>query len=231
MRINIIDRREWLELLVHAEEFMARIEDNEVFIVREFMDAARVDDFKSFCLKFSAHTEATWHPCLDGCPDYHRIHHNYPNAYVPSIQHAYYFHPWSERFAALNTFTGFKEIVELKRLTGGLSNNDFLTNLPSEGSIARLVCHQYPRGGSGQAEHIDPVSPFAKIQTIIQAATRGVDYGSGGFFVNDSLFGMINIDPLTQKGDLILVSPGGDTALPPVIRTSRSIGAKRTVAG
>ena len=216
MRVNIIDRHDWLELLVRAEEFMARIQGNEVFIVRGFMDTAQVDAFKSFCLKFSADTEATWQPCLDGCPDYHRIHHNYPNAYVPSIQHAYYFHPWNERFASLNAFTGFKEIFELKRATGGLSNNDFLTNLPSEGPIARLVSHQYPRGGGGQAEHIDPVSPFAKVQTIIQAASPGIDYRSGGFYVNDPHFGVINIDALTRKGDLILVSPGVRHGVAPI---------------
>jgi hypothetical protein len=70
------------------------------------------------------------------------------------------------------------------------------------------VCHQYPRGGGGQAEHIDPVSPFAKVQTLIQASTPGIDYGTGGLYINDPRFGIVNIDPLTRKGDLVLASPG-----------------------
>lgn len=208
MQIQLIDRSGWVELFGNPAALVKYIEKDYIFIIRRFMSNREVDKFKRFCIEFGNKYDPSWHPCLDGCPDYHRIHHNYPKAYVPSIQHGYYFHPWNEHFGRLVNLPSFREIFELKRETGGLNDNAYLTNLPSEGPIARIVCHQYPKGGGGQAEHIDPVSPFAKIQTLIQASEPGVDYRTGGLYVNHSRFGVVNVDPLTHKGDLILVSPG-----------------------
>lgn len=216
MKINFIDPHEWRRFLTNVDELIGRIE-KEVFIVRGFMPEASVDSFKRSCLQFAEGNEASWHPCLDGCPDYHRIHHQYPKAYVRSTQHAYYFHPWNDNFRRLSSgFEGFSEIFELKARAAGRSFSDFVENTPSVGPIARLVCHQYPPGGGGQEEHIDPVSPFAKVQTIIQASHPGLDYKSGGLYINDPRFGVIDIDPLTRKGDLILASPGVKHGVAPV---------------
>jgi hypothetical protein len=216
MQINLLTTAQWHALPNGGSELTDRIENNEVFIVRGFMDEDLVDRFKGFCLDFSRDRDASWHPCLDGCPDYHRIHDNYAGAYVPSVQHGYYFHSWNEHFSKLNSFAGFGEVFDLKRNTGGLNDDSFMTNLPSQGPVARLVCHQYPRGGGGQSEHIDPVSPFAKVQTIIQASQPGVDYQIGGLYINDPDLGIVNLDPLTRKGDLILASPGVRHGVAPI---------------
>ncbi|QET02566.1 hypothetical protein FOB72_11315 [Cupriavidus pauculus] len=207
MKINLINTAQWQAFVASPELLIDRIE-REVFIVRNFMDEKRVDDFKHFCIGLSRETPASWHPCLDGCPDYHRIHHQYPQAFVRSTQHGYYFHPWNDNFATFAEFPGFEEIFELKARAAGSSFAAYRSNVPSAGPIARIVCHQYPPGGGGQEEHIDPVSPFAKVQTIIQASTPGEDYRKGGLYINDPEYGIVNIDPLTKKGDLILASPG-----------------------
>jgi len=215
MKISLVNTGEWKRFVENPDRLIERIE-HEVFIVRNFMDADLVDAFKNFCLEFSTNQEASWHPCLDDCPDYHRVHHQYPQAYVRSTQHAYYFHPWNANFEKFNSFPGFSEIFELKAKAAGASYSEFLANTPSQGPIARIVCHQYPPGGGGQEEHIDPVSPFAKVQTIIQASDPGVDYRKGGLYINDPEFGIIEIDPLTRKGDLILASPGVKHGVAPV---------------
>jgi hypothetical protein len=207
MKINFITIEDWKYFLDSPKSLIERIE-SEVFIVRNFIDSQVVDLFKRFCLNFSAAKDASWHPCFDGCPDYHRIHHQYPNAHVKSTQHAYYYHPWNENFFNLNGFESLGEIFEFKARAIGKTSSDFFQNKPSQGQIARIVCHQYPAGGGGQEEHIDPVSPFAKVQTIIQASIPGKDYFRGGLYINDPVFGIMNIDPLTTKGDLILASPG-----------------------
>lgn len=216
MRITLIDKFEWECRSENPSELLAHIEDGDVFIVRGFMTVEAVDQFKGFCLNFRGNEPASWHPCLDDCPDYHRIHHNYPNAYVPSIQHGYYFHPWNENFSRLSAYGDFRRIFDLKRRMAGQENMDYLRNIPSTGPVARIVSHQYPRGGGGQAEHIDPVSPFAKVQTLIQASQPGMDYAAGGLYVNDQKFGVVNIDALTKKGDLILLSPGVQHGVAPV---------------
>ncbi|MEN7526313.1 hypothetical protein [Cupriavidus sp. DL-D2] len=215
MKISLVNIEEWKQFVAEPDRLIGRIE-NEVFIVRNFMAPELVDAFKAFCLKFSKAQEASWHPCLDGCPDYHRIHHQYPQAYVKSTQHGYYFHPWNEHFRQLDGFSRLAEIFELKAKAAGGNAGDFMNNLPSEGPIARIVCHQYPPGGGGQEEHIDPVSEFAKVQTIIQAADPGVDYHEGGLYINDPEFGIIRVDPLTRKGDLVLASPGVKHGVAPI---------------
>ena len=207
MKVNLLTIAEWKKFVDSPDSLIERIE-SEVFIVRNFMESRAVDAFKRLCLNFSAAQDASWHPCLDGCPDYHRIHYQYPGAYVKSTQHAYYYHPWNENFFNLNGLGGFSEIFDFKARAIGKTASDFLRNKPSQGPIARIVCHQYPPGGGGQEEHIDPVSPFAKVQTIIQASTPGQDYFRGGLYINDPEFGIVNIDPLAKKGDLVLISPG-----------------------
>ncbi|CAG9169539.1 hypothetical protein LMG32289_01720 [Cupriavidus pampae] len=215
VKINFVNAAEWQTFVKEPNLLIDRIE-KEVFIVRNFMNPRLVDEFKQFCLQFSSEKDASWHPCLDNCPDYHRIHHQYPQAFVKSTQHGYYFHPWNENFARLMTFSGFEEIFELKARAAGSHFSAFSKNLPSQGPIVRIVSHQYPPGGGGQEEHIDPVSPFAKVQTIIQAADPGLDYHTGGLYINDPEFGVVNIDPLTRKGDLILASPGVKHGVAPI---------------
>jgi hypothetical protein len=215
MKINILNIEEWKILLHKPAHLIERVE-SEVFIVRNFMSGRAVDAFKRMCLNFSAQQDASWHPCLDGCPDYHRIHHQYPNAYVKSTQHAYYYHPWNENFENLKRFADFDSIFEFKARGIGKTASDFLQNTPSQGPVARIVVHQYPAGGGGQEEHIDPVSPFAKVQTIIQASIPGRDYFQGGLYINDPVFGIVNIDPITTKGDLVLASPGVKHGVAPI---------------
>lgn len=206
MIIKIIDPAKFERLHVDQEIFIQSL-DNTAYIVRGLFNAQFVDKIVNFCLDFSSLSEPSWHPCTDGCPDYHRIHDKYPNAYVKSTQHAYYFHTWNKN---KSLFDDFKFIFSLKASLAGTQESceTYLSNIPTAGPIARVVVHQYPIGGGGQEEHIDPVSPFARVQTIIQASNPNIDYKEGGLYITHDKFGKINIDALTMKGDLILMSPG-----------------------
>lgn len=206
IQINLLSASEFDQVLSNTQQFISTIEHN-IYIVRGLYSADLIDEIKSQCLLINNESEPSWHPCLDNCPDYHRIHHNYPGAYVKSIQHAYYFHPWNNNNALFDIF------LPLFQLKATLSNQskkaeDYLKNIPSDGPIARILVHQYPWGGGGQEEHIDPVSPYAKIQTIIQASDIELDYTEGGLYVHNIHYGTIFLDQLTQKGDLIIMSPG-----------------------
>jgi hypothetical protein len=204
MKVEFIGRSDLDTLIADGESFIANLEST-VYIVRGYVGGDLVDEIKDFCTNFAKKNEDSWHPCVDGIPDYHRIHNNYPKAYVKSIQHAYYYHAWNQN---KKIFKLFKSLFDLKVALSqeDIDVEDYFKNIPSQGPIARVVVHQYPRGGGGQEEHVDPTSSFARVQTIIQASSRG-DYKEGGFYVRSEEFGVINIDPLTQKGDLILASP------------------------
>ena len=206
MKINFISKSELSDLISDPDSFRESLDDN-IYIVRGYLSGLRIDFLRSLCSDISEASEPSWHPCVDDCPDYHRIHDNYPKAYVKSRQHAYYFHSWNKDRKLLEEF---EEIYALKSRVGGEpegSHLSYLENKPSDKVVSRLLLHQYPRGGGGQELHIDPVAKFARVQTIIQASERGVDYWSGGFYVLHDTYGRIDIDGLTSKGDLLLVSP------------------------
>lgn len=116
----------------------------------------------------------------------------------------------------MSKFGAFDRLFDLKMNLSGENLGDVLANTPSQGVIARIVSHRYPRGGGGQAEHIDPVSPFAKIQTLIQASSQGIDYNEGGLYLIHPTTGRVAIDGYTRKGDLILMSPGVRHGVAPI---------------
>jgi hypothetical protein len=187
---------------------------------------------RSDCKNFADKTGATWFPLLKACPDYYRIHNKYPNAHVQTVQNGWYFHTWNDKFAQFLAIPGIHELFQLKQRIGELADSSFLVNEADSGPVARIVIHQYPRGGGGQDEHIDPVSSFARCQTVIQLSTPGVDYKSGGFFVRDSSGAVSNIDQLTEKGDLLVVSPGlrhGVEAIDPDVNLDLNSGDGRWI--
>jgi hypothetical protein len=119
--------------------------------------------------------------------------------------HAYYFHRWG---AARDWFDDFREIFELKNRLGGAEPGAHFDSLPSSGVISRVVSHQYPRGGGYLEEHIDPVNPFARIQTIIQASRYGRDFETGGVYLRVAEGAPpITLDEHTEVGDLLVLSP------------------------
>jgi hypothetical protein len=207
MKIHILNRDGWNDILkTPAKRFRQSLQDN-IFIIRNYFSAERAQEIRSICQTFAKNTDATWYPCEDNIPDYHRIHNNYEKAYVKSKQHGFYYHPWNK---GLLNFSNFREIFEFKLKMGNFNASEFdrlLKNIPSSGTIMRLVVHQYPRGGGGQQRHVDPVSKYARVQTLIMLSERGVDYENGGLYVETKSLGRIELDPLLKLGDLILLSP------------------------
>src|SRR6266540_231470 len=198
--INTVGRDEFLTF-AHEEtsEFMQSIDANEAYVVKGFYPREQVLAFRRFVEDFARASEPSWHPCLDGVPDYHRINDEYPKSWVKARMHSYYFHRWNEH---RDLFSDFKEIFELKNYLEQVDKDAHYDAIPSHGVISRIVSHQYPRGGGYLAEHIDPANPFALIQTIIQAADYGKDFETGGLYIRLSAeSGPILLDPLTEMGD------------------------------
>jgi len=205
INIHLVNKAEFAELL-NSASFLNDIGEN-VYIVKSYYSVQEIDKIKQTCLDFAKTIEPAWYPCVDDCPDYHRLHNNYPKAHVKSIQHAYYFHRWNGNHHLFNFFSDIFNI-KASMVNSNKTALEYLNNIPSTGPIARVLVHQYPRGGGGQKEHIDPVSPYAKIQTIIQASIPNKDYHCGGLYINTNDTGKVYLDGITNKGDLIVMSPG-----------------------
>ena len=191
----------------HVHQLLEIIDAFDIVIVQRMYDPGDLRSLRDRAFEWGLATEPSWHPCLDGCPDYHRLHDNYPQAHVKSRMHAFYRHGYYEENAALMEYFG--EIFALKCHLAGAPPGSFVGNKPSDGPIARLIIHHYPCGGGGQTEHVDPVSPFARIQTIVMASQIGVDYRSGGLYARPSPGAEpCAIDEQTRLGDMVVLSPG-----------------------
>jgi hypothetical protein len=204
-----IERIGWAELLERVlrepEAFLATLASPTVYVVEGFHARDRVLAFRRRVLAQRRAEPPSWHPCLDGVPDYHRIVDDYPGAWVKSRMHAHYFHRFNGN---AGLFAELHDVFRLKNALAGEPADAFLDAVPSDGVIARVVSNHYPRGGGYQAEHVDPASRFARIQTIIQASEPGVDFTAGGLYVREAdAADAVPIELHSRLGDLLVLSP------------------------
>jgi hypothetical protein len=186
--------------------FLASIAAPDIYLIRNCFDRAAILSYREKAFEWGMKSEPSWHPCKDGCPDYHRLHDNYPQAYVKAKMHAFYYHGYYEHNAVL--FDYFAKIFALKQFLAGKEQHSYIHNIPSSGTIARVNLHHYPKGGGYQQPHVDPAFEFAKIQTIVIASEKGKDYQQGGVYAKrttDSPEEFVGDD--ARVGDLLVMSP------------------------
>jgi len=218
MKVNTLTKAEFIQLFYSStEEFMKRIHEPEVFVVKEFYPANEILALRERTFRAGQSSEPSWHPLKEGCPDYHRLHDNYEKAYVKGKIHTFYHHGYLEKNAPL--FDYFREIFEMKNHLAGFAGGGNITNRPLDGLVARVNLHHYPKGGGYQAEHIDPAGRHARIQTLVQASRLGEDFQRGGLFARETPTSeRFYIDRFTGPGDFMVLSPaiqhGVDTVDP-----------------
>ena len=207
MKVNIISKDEFLNLALNNKAiFFEKIKSPEAFIVKQFYSKEFVLGLRTRAFEWGTREEASWHPFYDNCPDYHRLHDNYPKAYVKQKFHGFYLHNYNKTNEEI--FLKMKDIFELKNKLAGFQAEEFMNNIPSDGVLPRINLHHYPKGGGYQAEHIDPAGPFAQIQTLIVASSYGFDFKQGGVYAKEKLGGeKFYLDSYTQPGDMIVISP------------------------
>ena len=216
MKITRLNRQDFLELVYsRKDEFLARIHAPEFFIVKNFYDKNDILALRNRVFGIGLQTDPSWHPLLDECPDYHRVHDNYPQAHVKSRMHGFYFHGWLDHNSDL--FNRFSEIFEIKCFLGGLSASDYVNTRPSSGAVARVNFQNYPSGGGYIAEHADPNSNYALIQTLVQASQPGKDFKSGGLFAREAPKSeKIFLEFQSDVGDLLVLSPAVPHGVDPI---------------
>jgi hypothetical protein len=208
MQLNVLSRNDFLKFFFEkTDSFMEKINGFEAFVVQKMYDRDEIKALRNSVFQKGLESEAGWHPLYDDCPDYHRLHDNYPQAYVKAKMHAFYHHGYYEANRALFDF--FSDIFHMKNYLNHEEKDTYIKTIPSSGIVSRVNLQNYPKGGGYIAEHIDPVCKFAKIQTLIQASKYGEDFSSGGLYAklnkdSEKIF----LDQYTDIGDLILISPG-----------------------
>ena len=208
MIVNIISKTEFYDLaLNHTKDFLDKINKPEVFVVKEYILPELCLKLRNESFDWGLKEKASWHKFDNDCPDYHRLHDNYPQAHVKQKFHGFYRHNYFPKNKEL--FNTLKEVFILKNKLAGFTDEEFFYNKPSNGILPRINVHHYPVGGGYQAEHIDPIGPYAQIQTLIVASVFGKDFKEGGVYARKELNGeKFYIDSYTEIGDMIVMSPG-----------------------
>lgn len=205
MEIQKISKNDFYNLIYeNTDRFFEIIDKPDVIVVKSMYSHSFIKSFRNITFEWGISSDPEWIPLYNSCVDYHRLHDNYPNAYVKQKFHGFYHHGWLKKNQIL--FNKFKPIFNLKNFLGGFPENKFIYNKPSDGIIARILVHHYPIGGGYQAEHVDPVGNHALVQTLVIASEYGHDFESGGVYLNDGKKKLF-IDQYTEIGDMIVMSP------------------------
>lgn len=177
----------------------------KVVIIRNSVDLTIVKNIRSYLRDIGRSSLPSWHALRDGCPDFHRIQMADPRSHVSGRMHQFNFHPWNQN--VFDVFQLFRPHYQIRNLISGLPEDEFMTNLPSDGLIARIAFQFYPSGGGGLNMHADPFDAHQAVVPIVQLAKKGVDYQSGGLVVEDSNGHRVDVDSHLGLGDVVLFSP------------------------
>jgi len=214
MSVIVTTRREFLDFAYGDKAaFMRSIVAGDAYVVKAFYPRSLIDAYKSFLREWARKEQPSWHPCLDGVPDYHRINDEYAQSWVKARMHSFYLHRFN---ANRDWFASFKDILEFKNFLRGAGPDENYDTIPSSGVISRITSHQYPVGGGYLAPHVDPKSDFALVQTIVQASDIGKDFSSGGLYYRPSDTETIYLDQYAEAGDLFVLTPDAEHGVAPI---------------
>ncbi len=200
--IKISEKELFQKVEIDRKGFLTSIDKPDVYIVKEMFPKELIKDLRKSTFKWGLNTEPRWMPLFDNCKNYHRLHDNYPKAFVKQKFHGFYYHGWLNDNLIFDTFM---KIFHLKSMLGGYATDDFLKNKPSDGVVARVVVHHYPKGGGYQSEHVDPHHKHSMVQTLIVASNYGIDFKKGGVYIRPKK-NRIFLDKYTKAGDMIIMS-------------------------
>lgn len=79
MKTHLLKPKDFNDLVYHqTDEFLKMIDSPDLFIVQGMYDPVALRAIRDQAFEWGQTTEPSWHPCLDGCPAYHRLHETIP---------------------------------------------------------------------------------------------------------------------------------------------------------
>ena len=184
-----------------VEDVRSRIAEGDICVARRQYEPASLDEIRRYLIAVGQGSLPNYVPIEEGSPNFHRMNRADPRAYVLGCFHQFVFFPWNQD--PFDLFTLFAPVFHLKNRLSGLPAERFLGVEPEEGCTARLAFQVYPRGGGFLNRHADPVDYHQLTVPTLQMSRKGVDFHTGGLFIQLANGEDLMVDDITEPGDVI----------------------------
>ena len=192
---------EILSDLSMIDEIRSRIKAGEIYIIKNLVEKGLVNKIKTYLANIGNNSLPNYKRIEIGCPNFHRLNVWDKRSYVQACFHQFVFFPWNQD--VFNFFELFRKIYQVRNLISGNPKNKFLSIEPEDGCIARLAFQFYPKGIGGIHKHSDPIDHHQLTAPILQMSKKGIDFKSGGAYLEASDGKKIMLDDYAEIGDVI----------------------------
>lgn len=207
-------RNEFIDLPVSSEEIMKKISDFEVLVLRNVFDAKEMTALKNRLAKYAEANAPQNPPIAPGAPNFYRLDKNPEKSTLKRISRAFSSFYWNELDIA-GERPYLKALARLRNRLVGLAD-DYAFYGVEDGHISSPTILQYPVGGGYLQSHVDPPSK-QKVVVVAILSERGVDYQSGGVYVEDPKGeNRVLVDELMGPGDVYLMNPAARHGVAPI---------------
>jgi hypothetical protein len=183
------------------ESIKGDIAAGDIYIARRQIDPALLQEVRAYLEQVGRGSLPNYVPIEAGAPNFHRMNRSDSRAYVPGCFHQFVFFPWNQD--PFDLFTVCAPVYHMKNRLSGLPPDSYLGIKPENGCTARLAFQVYPRGGGFLQRHCDPVDYHQLTVPILQMSRKGVDFESGGLYVQTEDGRDLVIDDVAEPGDVI----------------------------
>ena len=171
-------------------------------ICREFYPPPLAVAIRDYLTRIGQNSLPTYEPIEIGRPNFHRLNQVDERSYVKGCFHQFVFYPWNQD--VFNLFALSRELFQLKNL---LSNNDPNKYLGLSGEsemVSRLAFQFYPSGQGFLNLHADPVGEHQLVVPTASFSKKGVDFTTGGAYIQDLEGVKHDVDSMLNLGDVVL---------------------------
>ena len=178
----------------------------DTYILKNLFPAKYLTDLIPRTFEYGKQSESSYHPMLDGCPDFHKIidEETAKKYSYTAVRHSFFFFQWNKD--PLDFFEKVNERWRVFKFLGGYQEREYENNTPLDGIVDRIQVARYPSGGGGLDAHVDPT----RNQRVIIGAMmskRGVDYETGGFYCVDQNMEKVDLETQLDIGDMVCAYP------------------------
>lgn len=218
--IEIDSTSEVLHNHSEIDRLRSQILDGAVVIQRESFDPVFVQSLVGYLADVGRCSLPNYQSIEFGAPNFHRLNKSDQRSHVKGCFHQFAFYPWNQ-----DVFDLFERTRVLFQFKNALSNNDpnkYLGTSGEDGIVTRLAFQFYPSGMGYLNLHQDPVGSHQLTVPTMSLTQKGVDFQSGGAYIDDAGGNRHNLDDIMGPGDVVyfdarlkhgveLIDPESDT--------------------